>query len=144
MADNLEQFNGNDYSPFNNKNPPVKVQNPGFWPNLRKWLLLLQLFFWQKWRILVNFGALKWPILKRFPLSIGQKGPTFSRALRAQSRRVAFIIPTFFWISAKVAFIDGGGLLLKGLYYYLHVSIRKHLCLKKLVCTRDRNAASRR
>ena len=42
-----------------------------------------------------------------FPLSIGQKGPKFSRALRAQSRRVAFIISSFL---VRMILVDFGAL----------------------------------
>ena len=55
---------------------PFKVQNPGFWSNLAKVAFIISTFFGQNWGILANFGALKWSILKRFPLSIGKK-PNF-------------------------------------------------------------------
>ena len=109
--------------------PPLRFKILDFDQISRKWLLLFQLFFGQNWGILANFGALKWSILKRFPLSIDQKSPIFFRALRAQSRRVAFIIPTFFWISAKVAFIDGGVFIIKRTVVFWNFS-----CLSEKLC----------
>ena len=60
-----------------------------------------------------QFFSLKMTDFEVFPISIGQKGPNFSRAISAGG----FYYFNFFWISAKVAFIEGGGvLLLEGLY----------------------------